>query len=94
MNFASLFNLAAPDLIVILMIVLLLFGAKKLPNLPRRIGEAIHRFTEARRRGMSGETKLEKVDENPMTVFNRLLIPIAIVIFLLACGIWVFGQSD
>ena len=94
MNFASLFNLAAPDLIVILMVVLLLFGAKKLPNLPRGIGEAIHRFTEARRRWMSGETELEKVDENPMAVFNRLLIPIAIVIFLLACGIWVFGQSD
>ena len=33
MNIASLFNLAGPDLIIILLIVLLLFGAKKLPEL-------------------------------------------------------------
>ena len=32
MNIADLFNLAGPDLIVILLIVLLLFGAKKLPR--------------------------------------------------------------
>lgn len=94
MNLASLFSLAAPDLIIILMIVLLLFGAKKWPDLARGIGEAIRQFTEARRRWMSGETEPEKMDENPMTVLNRLLVPIAIVIFLLACGIWVFGQSN
>jgi hypothetical protein len=36
MNLASLFNLAGPDLIIILLIVLLLFGAKKLPELHGR----------------------------------------------------------
>ena len=33
MNLASLFDLAGPDLIIILLIVVLLFGAKKLPEL-------------------------------------------------------------
>ena len=38
---ASLFNLAGPDLIVILLIVLLLFGSKKLPELARGMGQAV-----------------------------------------------------
>ncbi|MEI9895003.1 MAG: twin-arginine translocase TatA/TatE family subunit [Chthoniobacter sp.] len=41
MNIASLFNLAGPDLIIILLIVLLLFGAKKLPELARGMGQAV-----------------------------------------------------
>ena len=35
---ASFMNLAGPDLIVILLIVLVLFGAKKLPELARGMG--------------------------------------------------------
>src|SRR5580704_9236361 len=45
---ASLFNLAGPDLIVILLIVLLLFGAKKLPELARGMGQAVREFTKAK----------------------------------------------
>jgi sec-independent protein translocase protein TatA len=50
MNFivASLFNLAGPDLIVILLIVLLLFGAKKLPELARGMGQAMKEFNKAK----------------------------------------------
>jgi sec-independent protein translocase protein TatA len=48
MNIASLFNLAGPDLIVILVIVLLLFGAKKLPELARGMGQAMREFTKAK----------------------------------------------
>ncbi len=45
---ASLFNLAGPDLIVILGIVLLLFGAKKLPELARGMGQAVKEFSKAK----------------------------------------------
>src|SRR5476651_2687198 len=48
MNIASLFNLAGPDLIVILLIVLLLFGAKKLPELARGMGQAVREFSKAK----------------------------------------------
>lgn len=48
MNIASLFNLAGPDLIIILLIVLLLFGAKKLPELAKGMGQAVREFTKAK----------------------------------------------
>ncbi len=48
MNIASLFNLAGPDLIIILGIVLLMFGAKKLPELARGMGQAVKEFTKAK----------------------------------------------
>ena len=46
---ASLFNLAGPDLVIILVIVLLLFGAKQLPELGRRMGEAVQESSNSQR---------------------------------------------
>jgi sec-independent protein translocase protein TatA len=45
---ASLFNLAGPDMIVIFFIILLLFGAKKLPELARGLGQAVREFGKAK----------------------------------------------
>ena len=45
---ASLLNLGGPDMIIILLIVLLLFGAKKLPELARGMGQAVREFTKAK----------------------------------------------
>ena len=45
---ASLMNLGGPDLIVILLIVLVLFGAKKLPELARGMGQAVKEFQKAK----------------------------------------------
>ena len=45
---ASILNLVGPDLMVILLIVLLLFGAKKLPELARGMGRAVKEFSAAR----------------------------------------------
>ncbi len=44
---ASFMNLAGPDLIVILLIILVLFGAKKLPELARGMGQAVKEFQKA-----------------------------------------------
>ena len=41
-------NLGGPDLIVILLIVLVLFGAKKLPELARGMGQAVKEFQKAK----------------------------------------------
>jgi twin arginine-targeting protein translocase, TatA/E family len=41
-------NLAGPDLIVILLIILVLFGAKKLPELARGMGQAVREFQKAK----------------------------------------------
>ena len=45
---ASIMNLVGPDMMVILLIVLLLFGAKKLPELARGMGRAVKEFSSAR----------------------------------------------
>ena len=45
---ASIMNLMGPDRMVILLIVLLLFGAKKLPELARGMGRAVKEFGAAR----------------------------------------------
>ena len=45
---ASILNLMGPDMIGILLIVLLLFGAKKLPELARGMGRAVKEFSAAR----------------------------------------------
>lgn len=45
---ASLFNLGGPDLLVIFGIVLLLFGAKKLPELAKGMGQAVKEFNKAK----------------------------------------------
>lgn len=45
---ASLMNFGGPDLIIILLIILVLFGAKKLPELARGLGQAIKEFQKAK----------------------------------------------
>lgn len=46
-------DLSTPDLIIILAIVLLLFGAKKLPDLAKSIGSSAREL----RKGLSGDAK-------------------------------------
>src|SRR5262249_28939255 len=46
--FASLANLGGPDLFWILLIVLVLFGAKRLPELAKGMGQAMREFQKAK----------------------------------------------
>jgi sec-independent protein translocase protein TatA len=41
-------NLGGPDLFIILLIVLVLFGAKKLPDLARSLGQSLNEFRKGR----------------------------------------------
>src|SRR5437899_12213476 len=73
MNFlASFMNLAGPDLIIILLIILLLFGAKKLPELARGVGQAVKEFQKAKdefsdelHKPAKSETETAKSDVKP-----------------------------
>jgi len=48
MTIATLFNLAGPDVLIILFIALFLFGGKNLPGIARSVGDAIREFTKAK----------------------------------------------
>ncbi|MGH8933206.1 MAG: twin-arginine translocase TatA/TatE family subunit [Egibacteraceae bacterium] len=52
------FNLGGPEMIIVLLVVVLLFGAKKLPELGSSVGKSIKNF----KKGIA-ETKAE--DEAP-----------------------------
>src|SRR6266566_5686090 len=60
---ASFMNLAGPDLIVILLIVLVLFGAKKLPELARGMGQAVREFQKAKDEFSDELNKAGKTEE-------------------------------
>ena len=64
MNIASLFNLAGPDLLIILVIVLLLFGAKKLPELARGSGRALRIF-KAETKGLIDDDDDDDIMKTP-----------------------------
>ncbi len=54
-------NIGLPELLVILVIVVLIFGAGKLPQLGKGLGEGIKNFRDAMREGQKGEG--EKKDD-------------------------------
>lgn len=50
-------NLGLPELLVILVIVVLVFGAGKIPQLGKGLGEGIKNFKDAMREGQTGDSK-------------------------------------
>ena len=52
----AILDLATPDLLIILVIILLLFGAKKLPELSRSLGESAREL----RKGLNGDDEKSK----------------------------------
>lgn len=57
---AFLQGIGAPELIIILVIVLLLFGAKKLPEMARSIGKSSREFKKGMAEGATEEEEEEE----------------------------------
>ena len=57
------FGLGTPELIVIGVIVLILFGAKRIPDIGKGLGGAIREFRDARKELSSDTAKQEKKEE-------------------------------
>jgi len=53
-------DLGAPELVIILAIVLLLFGGKKLPELSRALGDSMREL----RKGLNGDLHEEKKESD------------------------------
>jgi sec-independent protein translocase protein TatA len=70
---ASLTNLAGPDLLIILLIVLVLFGAKKLPELARGMGQAVKEFQKAKDEFTD---ELHKAGNTPVTTASTNVQPV------------------
>ena len=61
LNFVLLFlGLGGSELLVIMLVVLLLFGGKKIPELMRGLGKGVRSFKD----GMNGTEKEDKKEEN------------------------------
>ena len=50
-------RLGLPEIIVIVLIIILIFGASRLPEIGRGIGRGIRNFKDATREGSSGTDK-------------------------------------
>jgi sec-independent protein translocase protein TatA len=72
MSFLAFMNIGGQELIFILLIILLLFGAKKLPELARGMGQAVKEFQKAKdefsdeiHKAGKSETEAAKSDVKP-----------------------------
>ena len=59
------FGMGMPELIFVLVIALLLFGAKRLPEVGRSLGRSIAAFKEGLKEGESDGQKSSPPDNNP-----------------------------
>lgn len=58
------FGLGPTEIIVIFLLIIILFGAKRLPELARSMGKSIKEFKHATQ-GLKDEFDLDKIDEPP-----------------------------
>ena len=77
-SIASMLNLMGPDMMVILLIVSLLFGAKKLPELARGMGQAAKEFgAAAMRRSEDPISPAPMPSDQPKLIYEKSETPSA-----------------
>jgi len=65
-------NLGVPELLIILLVVLVFFGSKKIPELAQGLGKGIREFRKATREIEDVvEKDLKKINENPETAEKK-----------------------
>ena len=60
-------SLGAPELILILLVVLLLFGGAKLPKLARSLGQAQKEFKQGMNEGDADDGRGDKPSDGPIS---------------------------
>lgn len=63
MNYTLLFSPGPVEIIVIVLIVLLLFGGRKIPELMRGLGKGMKEFKNAQREDAEDDKKLENAND-------------------------------
>ena len=53
-------NIGFPELLVVLLILLLVFGAKRLPEIARSIGSSVHEFKKGIKAAEKGVDEVKK----------------------------------
>ena len=67
-------NLGAPELLIVLVVVMLLFGAKKVPDLARSLGQAKKEFED----GTKESARPVVVERVPEQVVVETAIPVVV----------------
>ena len=60
------FNLGAPEVFIIFLVLLLLFGGKKLPELARGLGKGIREFKKATSE-IENDLKMDEIEDKSST---------------------------
>ncbi len=64
MEASQVFGLGTQELVVILLIVLVLFGGKKIPELMRSLGQGLHEFRKSSSEAMDDIKKATDLDDH------------------------------
>ena len=63
------FNMGGPEIILILAVILIFFGAKKIPELARGLGRGLREFKDATRE-ITDEIESVNVNDKPQAKIN------------------------
>ena len=86
MNLTSPLDLDGPDLVIVLLILLLLWGARGLSSLAGQMGDELRRW--------QGEPPQSRKTRRPLTSGDRWILLLALLFFLVACVLWFFHQRN
>jgi len=96
MDIAFISNLAGPDVILILLIVLLLFGARNLPDFAKGMDRARREFFGSEDEDDVDITRRRTVRPPNLAippVISRFAAPCLMAILLIALGLFLFWQN-